>query len=191
MGRYIPGTRLPVADRPQPSVNPGAGAPGFLSRLRRLRVGTNSVPLRPPDSGHSLHAVAPPFPTQPASLGLRRDPFMLGEKNLSPRPLLAVTIFLFLRCAPNPLYVVFCREQFYHLFPLLLVLWIPLFVFRLQLSIFLFRRLHRRQFLQTEGIKVPLRRLTRRDFAAMLFIKFLPFPAPSKRNHLVLCSFVL
>ena len=36
MPRYIPGACLLVADRPQTPVKPGASAPGFLSRLRRL-----------------------------------------------------------------------------------------------------------------------------------------------------------
>ena len=36
MRRYIPGACLLVADRPQTPVKPGASAPGFLSRLRRL-----------------------------------------------------------------------------------------------------------------------------------------------------------
>ena len=36
MHRYIPGTCLLVADRPQTPVKPDANAPGFLSRLRRL-----------------------------------------------------------------------------------------------------------------------------------------------------------
>ena len=114
MRRYIPGACLLVADRPQTPVKPGASAPGFLSRLRRLRVGTNSTPLRPPDGGHPLHFVVPPFPTQPASLGLRGGPIMQGEKKSSPRLLLVVAIFLFLRHAQNPPHVVFGGEQFYH-----------------------------------------------------------------------------
>ena len=69
--------RLLVADRPQTPVKPGPGAPGFLSRLRRLLL--------------------------PA-----------GREKASPRPLLAVTIFLFLRHTQNPLHIVFYREQFYH-----------------------------------------------------------------------------
>ena len=96
--------------RPQAPVRTGATAPVLLSRLRRLRVGTNSTPLRPPDGGHPLHFVVPPFPTQPASLGLRGGPIMQGEKKSSPRLLLAATIFLFLRHAQNPIHVVFGSE---------------------------------------------------------------------------------
>ena len=118
--------------RPQAPVRTDATAPVLLSRLRRLRVGTNSTPLRPPDGGHPLHFVVPPFPTQPASLGLRGGPIMQGEKKSSPRLLLAATIFLFLRHAQNPIHVVFGSEQFYHFFSCLLVLWIPLFVLCLQ-----------------------------------------------------------
>ena len=108
---------------------------------------------------------------------LRRLLLPAGREKLSPRPLLSVTIFLFLCQPQNPLHVVFSGEQFYHFFSRLLVFWIPLFVFRLQLGILLFQRLYGRQLLQTEGIKVPLRCLTGRDFTAMLFIKFFPFPA--------------
>lgn len=140
MRRYIPGTCLLVADRPQTPVRTGATALVLLSRLRRLLLPT------------------------------------VGEKSSS-RPLLAVAIFLFFGHAQNPLHVVFGSEKFYHFCLGLLVFWIPLFVLGIQGGILLFQRLYGRQFLQTEGIKIPLRRLTGRDFTAMLFIKFLPFPA--------------
>ena len=83
------------------------------------------------------------------------------------RLLLVVTISLFLWRAQNLLHVVLGRKQFYHFFSRLRVLRIPFFILSLQCGILLFQRLDGRQLLQTEGIKVPLRRLTGHDFTAM------------------------
>ena len=70
---------------------------------------------------------------------LRRLLLPAGRGKSSSRPLLAVTIFLFLRRAQNPLHVVFGREQFYHFFLRLPVLWIPFFLLSLQHGILLFQ----------------------------------------------------
>ena len=68
--------------RPQTTENPGAGAPGFLSRLRHLHVETNSIPLRPPNGEYLLHSVVPHFPYTARSAGLARGPSKCRERKI-------------------------------------------------------------------------------------------------------------
>ena len=126
---------LLVADRPQAPVNPGAGAPGFLSRL--------------------WHLLCP-----------------AGQRKFS-SPLHLPLMFLLLRVhAQEALRVVFRCEQFHHFCPCLFQLRIDFPALRIQSGILLLQGLDAWQLLQTEGIKIPLRRLTGNDVAGMIVIKF-------------------
>ena len=138
--------------------------------MRRYIPGTCLLVAPAPQAPVRSGAVAPLLLSR-----LRRLLLPAGREKSSSCLRLSVTIFLFFCHAQNPLHVVFDGEQFYHFFPRPLLLGIPFFVLCLQRGILLFQRLHGGQFLQTEGIKVPLRRLTGANFIAMLIIKFLLF----------------
>lgn len=66
----------------------------------------------------------------------------------------------------------FGGEKFYHFCLGPLVLWIPLLILSRQHDIRLFQRLHRKHLFQIKRINASLRRLTDRDFTAMLLTKF-------------------